>query len=51
MSKHRAIDLATKIAVIDAIKAGTKSQTEIAKSFWCAQMYAFYDFEKEKSAT
>ena len=33
MSKHRAIDLATKIAVIDAVEAGTRSKTEIAKSF------------------
>ena len=33
MSKHRSIDLATKIAVIDAVEAGTRNKTEIAKSF------------------
>ena len=33
MSKHCAIDLATKIAVIDIIEAGTRSKTDIAKSF------------------
>ena len=33
MSKHRAIDLATKIAVSDDVEAGTRSKTEIAKAF------------------
>ena len=33
MSKHCAIDMATKIAMIDAVKSGTRSKTEIAKSF------------------
>ena len=33
MSQHCAIDVATKIAVIDAVKSGTRSKSDIAKSF------------------
>ena len=28
-SKHHAIDLATKFAMIDAVEAGTRSKTEV----------------------
>ena len=33
MSKNCAIDVVTKIAVIDAVKSGTRSKADIAKSF------------------
>ena len=33
MSKHGAIDLATKITVSDTVKAGTRGKTDIANSF------------------
>ena len=32
-AKHHAIDLVTKIAVIEAVEAGSRSKTDIAKYF------------------
>ena len=33
MSKHHAMDVATKIAVIYTVEAGTRSKTDIAEPF------------------
>ena len=39
MSKHHAIDLATKITMIDTIEAGTRSKMEIAKYLACLKVW------------
>ena len=47
MSKHHAIDLATKIIVIDTVEAGTRSKTEIVKYLACLKV-RFVPFSKRK---